>query len=211
MTSCSPNIEPAKNLNTDSIALLHSKLLASKDTVIYRDTIKNNGDGPPLCQMENPDTVVYEIVLDDVQSSVEKLGQQWKLMENYTDMPHQNFVSNDGKQFLTTFFHYGGVKFEYSEFQVSYLCKESIIDTLNTNTFVSGNGIELGMNRESVGEILGNCYEVDTVNRNEILKYTVDDYSNSGLLKRYNMPVYYAHYEFKEDKLIRFRFGFEYP
>ena len=31
------------------------------------------------------------------------------------------------------------------------------------------------------------------------------------LLERQNMPIYYATYKFKRDKLIEYEFGFEYP
>ena len=30
-------------------------------------------------------------------------------------------------------------------------------------------------------------------------------------LKAYGYPTYYAEYEFRSEKLVRFRFGFEYP
>jgi hypothetical protein len=43
-----------------------------------------------------------------------------------------------------------------------------------------------------------------------VIKYEIAD-PRHVLLKRANMPSYYAHYTFRAGNLIRFAFGFEYP
>ena len=43
-----------------------------------------------------------------------------------------------------------------------------------------------------------------------MIQYAIDD-PRHALLKRVNMPSYYAHYVFRRGKLARFKFGFEYP
>ena len=35
--------------------------------------------------------------------------------------------------------------------------------------------------------------------------------SNPYIQQKYNMPIYYGKYKFEENKLIEFKFGFEYP
>lgn len=67
------------------------------------------------------------------------------------------------------------------------------------------------MSKDSVISIVGSCYITDDFDGNLVLKYVNEDYDHSKFLQRWRYPKYYAWYKFKEDKLIRFRFGFEYP
>lgn len=41
--------------------------------------------------------------------------------------------------------------------------------------------------------------------------YLLDDYAHSTFLQRYNMPLYYATFDFDQGYLVGFQFGFEYP
>jgi hypothetical protein len=163
------------------------------------------------CQLETADTAVHGITLSDIASSIAVLGREWNLIEDNADMPHQNYSNAHGSQFLTCFFHYGGGKYQYSEFQVSRSCDGIIAKTLSDEAFVTGNGIQLGLSKDSVISIMGSCYITDTFDGHLVLKYVAEDYDHSPFLRRWNYPKYYAWYEFSGDKLIRFRFGFEYP
>jgi hypothetical protein len=163
------------------------------------------------CQVANADTMIQGIVLSNVESTISVLGEEWSLIEDNADMPHQNYSNAHGSQFLTCFFHYGDGRNQFSEFQVSRNCAEVKIKALPDEFFVSANGIQLGMSKDSVTSRIGSCYITDTFDGNLVLKYVAEDHDNSKFLQRWNYPKYYAWYEFKEDKLIRFRFGFEYP
>jgi hypothetical protein len=232
--SPTPSETPLKSVNEDSMArveydsLRHIRFLDSMSAVKIRDSIQLANTPPasvePIrkhiepvpeivypCQIENPDTSIYGVVFDDSYSSIQALGKEWNLIEDNVDMPHQSYSNAHGSQFLTCFFHYGGGRYGYSEFQVSTSCKEPKVKTFSDEEFVSGNGIRLGMSIDSVVSIIGKCYSTDSINGHIVIKYIADDYKGSELLQHFNYPKYYAEYEFSNNKLIRFRFGFEYP
>ncbi|MEI6695673.1 MAG: hypothetical protein WCO13_06370 [Bacteroidota bacterium] len=174
------------------------------------ETLKINSTYP--CQLSSPDTSVFGIKLNDSQSKIKQIGDQFELRNDNEDLPYEKFCSLDKQQTLTLFFHPGGSKNEFSEFQVSYYSKKDAAAVVKTAVFKTEKGIELGLSIQKLIAVLGNCFKTVKTNKNtEIIKYQIDDYKHSDFLKRYNMPVYYAEYEFKNDKLIRFRFGFEYP
>ena len=61
---------------------------------------------------------------------------------------------------------------------------------------------------------LGVCYTVSDSTRNVIeINYAIEDPQDSKtkLLERQNLPIYYATYKFRDDKLVEYEFGFEYP
>ncbi|MCW3074204.1 MAG: hypothetical protein JWP69_1273 [Flaviaesturariibacter sp.] len=162
------------------------------------------------CSFSNPDTSVYKIELLDQASSSRVVGNDYKLVENNVDMPHVSFNSSDNKQILTLFFHYGGARNSFSEFQVQINNGLQKNRPVNTQIFATNNNIKLGLTKESLIQILGSCYTASLINDKEVLKYIIDD-SMSSFLKLYNYPSYYGHYEFKAGRLVKFRFGFEYP
>ena len=70
------------------------------------------------------------------------------------------------------------------------------------------------MHKKEIIKKLGNCYVVkDSTVENIELKYKLElpNDSKTELLKSKNMPIYYANYRFKDDKLNYIEFGFEYP
>lgn len=164
------------------------------------------------CQLTNPDTSVFNIILNDRESSIKQVGEKFAPIERRNmDLPYENFCSQDGKQTLTLFFHYGGVKNEFSEFQVKYYSASDSATIVKTNNFVSSKGIKLGLSKKQVVFIFGNCFMTIKKDKySETIKYHIDDFNNSKFLQRFKYPSYYAEYEFQADKLVRFRFGFEY-
>jgi hypothetical protein len=68
------------------------------------------------------------------------------------------------------------------------------------------------MKPDDVMHKFGKCTKSDeSQGATELLQYEIRDADNDPDLKAYGYPVYYAEYEFEDDKLVRFRFGFEYP
>ena len=67
------------------------------------------------------------------------------------------------------------------------------------------------MTKDEIVNIKGDKYTEIKEDKTLIIRYVLNDFNNSGFLKRYNMPVYIAEYWIQENKLIRYRFGFEYP
>ncbi len=163
------------------------------------------------CQLINPDTSIYGICLSDQLSSKKMLGKRIDWIEGGGDMPRNYFISNDKKQLLTLYFHYGGGINEYMEFEVSNNMTRIDTTILPTTEFITEKNIKIGISKESVIAKLGECYKIEKLLGHEIIRYNLDDFHNSEYLQRHNMPIYYAEYEFENNILIRFRFGFRYP
>jgi len=182
-------------------------ILLTISVSLYGQTINSTN-----CQLANADTSVFGIILLDKNSSLKKVGVMTTPLEHEKDLPHLNFCTQDKKQTLTLYFHPGGVANEFAEFQVKNYSANDSAKTLMTNSFATGKGIKIGMSKEKIVALFGNCYKATmTKNNLELIEYKIGDFNNSEFLKRFNYPSYYAEYEFKADKLVRFRFGFEYP
>lgn len=178
----------------------------------FEDEFKTTIDSTYPCQLTNPDTSVYGIILNDRKGSIKHLGEKFETIEDNLDMPHETFCSQDKSQTLTVFFHYGNYRNAFSEFQVKEFSTNDTATILSTKSFVTNSGIKLGLTKEKLISILGKCYKnLDTKGKTDTIIYRVYDFSNSVFLQRFNMPSYYAEYEFRDERLIRFRFGFEYP
>jgi hypothetical protein len=158
-----------------------------------------------------PDTTIGKISLLNSNNIDNYLGQN--IMENLSDddLPCASVYSSDSKQRLIIYFHPGGTSKEFSEFQVSYVEEtEQNKPIVNEKEFKTENGIKLGM---TIGDIKSIKGEPNSVKNNEttVFYYLINDFQNSEFLNNYNMPIYYANYEFKNGYLIQFKFGFEYP
>ena len=83
---------------------------------------------------------------------------------------------------------------------------------LDTAEFATNNGIKLGMTRPNV-ERLGRCFKLYKARGStETFLYGVGDIkAGLPILKLANMPFYYAEYQFERGKLVRYRFGYDYP
>lgn len=196
-------------VHTDSVK---TSPFANVSHVKFEDIFKTTIDSTYPCQLANPDTSVYGVILRDKESALKQLGEKFETIEDNIDMPHMTYYSQDKSQTLTVFFHYGDYRNEFSEFQVKRISTNDTAEILPTNKFVTNSGIMLGLPKVEIISIFGECFK--TINKNintEIIKYRIDDFPNSEFLHRFNMPSYYSEYEFRDDKLVRFRFGFEYP
>lgn len=165
------------------------------------------------CRMKGPDLSVFQIKLKDEESSVKQVGSGPTLIEDTEDLPRARFVSSDGVQELVLFAHYGAPIDEYAEVEVRLAGTEAMtLKELPTEAFETGLGIALGMKPSDVVKRLGTCIKSrDKSGSDEIIQYAIERADEDGELKTYGYPKYYAEYEFRRDKLVRFRFGFEYP
>ena len=77
--------------------------------------------------------------------------------------------------------------------------------------FLTGKGIKLEITKQELIDSLGDPRETINEKGYTILSYRIDNYEQSDFLKHYNLPCYYGKYIFKNNKLIEFAFGFEYP
>lgn len=160
-----------------------------------------------------PDSSIIGICLlsDSLISAI--LGDDYKMsLSSNTDIPNLIVFNSKSNQLLSLYQHPGGLMGEFAEFEVTGFNdygKRPVIEK-SDKEFITESGIKLNM---TIGELKAIKGEPDTtiVNETSILKYSLDDINESDFLKRYNMPIYYADYEFKNGYLMRFKFGFEYP
>jgi hypothetical protein len=167
----------------------------------------------PSCRMKSPDLTVHGIRLGDVQSAVRAVGSAPALKQDTDDLPHARFVSFDGRQELILFVHYGAGIDEYAEVEVREAGIEALaIPELESETFVTEHGIGLGLSSAEVLAIFGKCFKSrDREGDAELIQYQIEGAPTDPVLKSFGYSSYFAEYEFRKDKLVRFRFGFEYP
>jgi len=163
------------------------------------------------CAFVEPDTSVVGIKIGNVESTLKILGKQTKLEGDSTHI----FYSNDKKQKLGLTVHPGSYYSQVSIFHISYADKlDKNFRQINSKEFETEKGIKLGISKREIIKKLGNCYLAkDSTNNSIELNYRIENPNDSKtkLLTNNNMPIYYATYRLKNDKLEKIEFGFEYP
>jgi hypothetical protein len=163
------------------------------------------------CIFLNPDTSVSKIKLRDSESAETIIGLKDKIDND--DQYH--YYSTMYREMLTMTQHSGDGKYQISIFKIEYSHKaDHGYRKLNIDTFKTEKGIKLGMNKEQIIEKLGRCYIAEDSSKNYIeLYYKLESPNDSKtkILGSNNMPVYYASYKLRKDRLEKFEFGFEYP
>ena len=176
------------------------------------DTITKEPDPVTLyCLFSNPDTAAAGISLRDEKSVLSVLGKEMHLISDKTT----DFYSSDKKQTLGLKVHPGDMVNQVSIIKIEY--SENTTDNLRqteVEEFETSNGIKLGMNKADIIAKLGTCYVAkDSTSEGMEMYFSLElpDDSNTKLLTRTNMPVYYASYKLKNDRLDHIKFGFEMP
>lgn len=162
------------------------------------------------CAFTEPDTSVVGIKIDNVESTLNVLGKHTKLEGDSTHV----FYSKGKNQILGLTVHPGSYYSQVSIFTVTYSANtKQKLRQINVPEFKTESGIKLGMSRQNIIERFGICYTVKEDAQGYELAYRIESPmdSKTQLLKRNNMPVYYALYRFKKNKLDSYEFGFEYP
>jgi len=160
------------------------------------------------------DISVNGIYIGDPVSSARVLDTEIKLIESRSDFPYFNVLNKDKTQVLVLVFHPGNIRNSFSEFRVRPVdpgFNEEAFHLKKIDSFRTGKNISLGFSKGRVVSILGEGFQEELKGNVKILKYVINNYENSPFLKYYNMPFYYGEYEFKNNKLMKFSFGFEYP
>ncbi|MFY7734865.1 MAG: hypothetical protein ACOVSR_15400 [Bacteroidia bacterium] len=163
------------------------------------------------CAFIDPDTSVSSIKIRNVESTLSVLGKQTKLEGDSTHI----FYSSDKTQKLGLTVHPGDYYSQVSIFKISYSDNsKQNFRQINSKEFKTEKEIKLGISKKEILEKLGTCYTTKDSTKNSIeLNYRIElpNDSKSKLLMSNNMPIYYATYRLKNDKLEYIEFGFEYP
>lgn len=160
------------------------------------------------------DLSISEIKLNDIPSAKLPFGAQVQLDDPDGDRPKAFICNADRTERLTLVYYEGDTSYIISEFQVEQV-ETPYIDCIQSpkqiDRFVSGKGVQLGMTRNEVMRIFGNDYNEHPQLDELVLSYRLDNKNESGFLQNNSAPAYYGQYHFKQDKLVRFSFGFEFP
>lgn len=147
--------------------------------------------------------------------SVENLlGNIMAFMDKDADFPFVYMLNNIGDEYLKMTFYPGDEANSMSLFEVGWSNALTIKIEKRIapfDSFTTENGISLGMNKDDLLRIKGDDCSITDDNDMLLIKYIVDDFETSEFLRRYNMPVYFANYWIKENKIVKYQFGFEYP
>jgi hypothetical protein len=149
------------------------------------------------------DTTVNGIKLNDCDTIEELFGDNYKLLPDIDDLPSIQILNNEQSQLLTMYMWNGSSKCDFSQFQVEYVpSKIEYLQkpfNLKTGNFKSGKGIYLGMTSSQLKTKFGKPSEIR--HESGLLIYSYQEYNN----------LYFGDYYFKKDKLVKFRYGNEYP
>lgn len=171
------------------------------------------GEASAKCRMKSPDVSISGMTLLDSDSAIKLVGAGVKLDESEDDLPNARFVSTNGAQELVLFAHYGAVDDEYAEVEVRVAGSEALALTdLPLESFKTGRGVELGMTVGQLQALFGTCLKTrQKTGADLFIEYEIENADRDPELKAFGYPIYYAEYEFRSGKLVRFRFGFAYP
>lgn len=160
----------------------------------------------------SPDSSISsKIYLHNPSSTRENLGDIMSMVDANKDLPDAFFKS--GEEYLQVIVFPGNETNSISQFVVGYssnLPKSEKLNPLEITSLQTESGVELGMIKKDLISIKGSSYKEEMVDGQQRLSYEINE-STSSFLNRYNMPVYIAEYWFKDDKLYKYKFGFEYP
>ena len=163
------------------------------------------------CILDNPDTSVNGINIRDYESAKKIIGEKDKI-----DDLGQYYLYSDLKRETLTLIQYpGDAKYQISAFIIENSDKLNYdYRQIKVDSFKTGRGIKLGMNKNDIIKKLGKCYAaIDSTKEYIELYYSIElpNDSKDKLLEKNNMPTYYASYKLLKDKLKKIEFGFEYP
>lgn len=163
------------------------------------------------CIFSEPDTSLSGIILRNSESATKIVGS-----ENSIDKLDQyRFYSKLKSETLTLTQHPGDGKNQISIIKVEKSGKPNgEFKELNFDTFTTAKGIRLGLTKKQIIEKLGDCYApIDSTKDYIELYYIIEQPkdSKSKILENNNMPIYFASYKLRNNRLEKFEFGFEYP
>lgn len=167
--------------------------------------------GPPVMV----DTGLCGIVLNEASSAEQGLGTATNrgLHESeYFPLPHASYQCADMTGYVTFGHHYGAGRDQFAEMQLSVAPPDTLYGIMSTKDCTSGSGISLGMKEEQVLALFGNNgLSGVALNGHHLLRYRIEEVDHLGILARYGYPSYYMTFEFSQEGLVEYRFGFEYP
>lgn len=155
-------------------------------------------------------TVNAKLKLLDPASIREIIGDQRKNIIEDQQASRVQLTNKTNSEYLILYHLDGANGNSFNEFEVGRLMgNHNAFKTTMITSFYTESGVHLGMSVDSLMALKGKTFKRTDAKENTTLSYRVTDtHALHSILKRYNMPFYEAHYFFKENKLIKFVFGF---
>jgi hypothetical protein len=159
-----------------------------------------------------PDSTVNTIIrLKNENSSIKfyPLIKKNKLLDYVRESPVKFFSNNSNTEYLLAYNYEGDVEDSFSCFEIGIINKDFELKGAETeyDSFKTESGIKLGISLKELEKIKGKDY----IQENNIITYQISDSNGSSFLKNYNMPFYFMSFEFNDNKLVKYKFGFSYP
>jgi hypothetical protein len=162
-----------------------------------------------------PDTSLNgKLYLHNASSIKAVFGDITPLLDHDADLPDVIFTNKSREEYIRMFVYPGSTKNCVDMFEVGYSSYFPIRGRQNSSNFISfetEHHIKLGMTQEEIINNKGKKYTSRKNGEIKIISYALNDFDKSDFLKKYNMPLYLIEFWFKKNKLVKFRFGFEYP
>lgn len=160
-----------------------------------------------------PDSLINGILTLNNQGSSKnfypKMSSE-QLVTFLRESPVLIFSNQMKEEYLLAYQYEGGTENEFSCFEIGYMSdlkKSNRITHTDYKRFKLGSGLKLGLSSEELVKIKGDAYEKV---ENKII-YRINDYHSSNFLKRYNMPAYFLECTLSNNKIVKIKFGFDYP
>ena len=159
------------------------------------------------------DPMVLGIVLDHTESAQYAFGIKLEPDDPDAIRPRMSLCDHDKHEKLTLDFYERDTANIISELHVEHVVTphaDCMVPPQHIEHFTSGKGIHLGMSRKEVTDILGKGFQEHPHTDEQIISYRIDD-KDSTMLQRHSAPAYYGQYHFKNNRLVKFDVGFEFP
>lgn len=177
----------------DTVEAIHYDTLSDKSIVEFKPDIKINS-----LELANPESILKNI------------GDLKSLIIEDENLPHVSFTSQNKKEKLTLIIFPGSGYNDVYQFVIEENDKKET-HKLNYINFITESGLKLGISKEEIIKLKGEQFNLKQSDNNTLISYTLDNYNNSKFLQQYNMPSYFMEFTLKEDKVIKIKFGFDYP
>lgn len=215
--SCKKSDNIVKNVNTVQIENKKDTVLDIKKdtTLILKDKLKAIQE---LNQIV-PDTTINNKLLLSNYASLPEFYPKYKsieAIERIRESPVIIFSDKFNIEYLIVYQYEGSTENSFDCFEIGYLKNEKALSKVNIyntleDSFKTETNLGLGVTFEEITSIKGSNYKKTEKEDLIIISYRNTNFETSTFLQRYNMPGYFMEFTLKENKVIKIKFGFDYP
>ena len=122
------------------------------------------------------------------------------------------YLNGTKTELLELVMHPGGERYQFMELRVRRPSSSELQSTqvAGIDSFLTGQGLHLGLTVERVTRILGAPHTQTSSGRSRGLHYRCTS-AGCPFLKKVNMPLYHGNYFFADGILVSLEAGYEYP